>query len=78
MKNVRIRPLTVLLVIVAVMVNGVEYVTTTAGYLPSFFPGHASHSTHAHYKHGLAAFTLAVFVLGAAWFTTAPDRAASA
>jgi hypothetical protein len=54
---------------------GVVYMTSTAGNLPAFFPGHAAHSMHHHTKHGLAAFGVALLVVGAAWLTTAPDRA---
>jgi len=75
MPKVRIRPLTVLLVVgaLALILIGVVYVTKTAANLPAFFPGHAAHSAKHHYKHAAAAFTLALLVLGAAWFTTAPD-----
>jgi hypothetical protein len=77
--NFRIRPLTVLLVLVAVtlVVVGVVYFMETAAQLPSFFPGHDAHSTTHHIKHGMAMIMLAVLALGGAWFTTAPERAAS-
>jgi len=77
--NFRIRPLTIVLILVAValVVAGVVYFTQTAADLPSFFPGHAAHSTTHHIKHGMAMITLAVLALGGAWFTTAPDRAPS-
>jgi hypothetical protein len=76
MSNFRIRPLTVLLVLLAgvLVVVSVVYFTKTAGELPSFFPGHAAHSTKHHVKHGLAVATLALVALGAAWFSTAPER----
>jgi len=78
MSNFRIRPLTILLVVLAIalVVGGVVYFTETAHDLPAFFPGHDVHSTTHHTKHGLALITLAVLALGAAWFTTAPDRPA--
>ncbi len=79
MPKMRIRPATIGLLALAVLlvVVGVVYVTTTAGNLPAFFPGHAAHSTHHHVKHGLAAFTLALVTLIGAWFTTAPERSSS-
>jgi hypothetical protein len=36
--------------------------------LPSFFPGHASGSTHHHVKHGIAAFGVGLAALAFAWF----------
>ena len=79
MSKIKIRSLTVLLFVGAVVlaVVGVLYITDTAAHLPSFFPGHATGSTKHHYKHGFAALTLAILALGAAWFTTAPDRPTS-
>jgi amino acid permease len=76
MKNIKIRPLTVLLLILAavLVVVGVVYMTSTAGNLPAFFPGHAAHSVHHHTKHGLAAFGVAVLVVLGAWLTTAPGH----
>jgi hypothetical protein len=78
MSNFRIRPLTILLVVLAIalVLGGVVYFTETAHDLPAFFPGHDVHSTTHHTKHGLALITLAVLALGAAWFTTAPERPA--
>ena len=75
MSKIKIRPLTVLLFLGAavLVVVGVLYLTDTAAHLPSFFPGHTAGSTKHHYKHGLAALTLAILALGAAWFTTAPE-----
>ena len=76
MSNFHITPLTVLLFVGAIVlaVVGVLYLTDTAAHLPSFFPGHTAGSTTHHYKHGLAALTLAILAIGAAWFTTAPER----
>lgn len=76
MPKVRIRPLTILLVLGALVLIaiGVVYVTKTAADLPAFFPGHTARDATHHYKHGAAAFTLALVAIGAAWFTTAPDR----
>jgi hypothetical protein len=58
----------------ALVAIGVVYFTKTAADLPGFFPGHAAHSTKHHVKHGIAMITLALLALGAAWFTTAPER----
>jgi hypothetical protein len=79
MKNIKIRPVTVLLLVVAALftVAGVIYIADTAAHLPSFFPGHAVHSAKHHYKHGLAAFAVALAALGGAWLTTSPDREAT-
>ncbi len=79
MSKSRIRPLTILLVLLALILvaGGVVYFTKAAADLPGFFPGHAAHSTKHHVKHGLALITLALLALGGAWFTTAPDRPAS-
>jgi hypothetical protein len=76
MSGIRVRALTVLLVVVALalVAVGVVYVTRTAADLPTFFLGHAAKSTKHHYKHGLVAFTLAIVALLGAWFTTAPDQ----
>jgi hypothetical protein len=77
--NVRIRPLTIaLLIIAAVLVLiAVVYFTRTAADLPSLFPGHTAHSSKHHVKHGIAALGLAVVAVIAAWFTTAPKRETS-
>jgi hypothetical protein len=76
MTNIRIRPLTIGLVVLAsvFVAIGVVYFTKTAADLPSFFPGHTAHSTTHHVKHGIAVIMLALAALGGAWFTTAPDR----
>jgi hypothetical protein len=76
MSGIRIRALTVVLVVLAIalIAVGVVYVTRTAADLPSFFPGHAVRVTKHHYKHSFVAFTLAIVALIGAWFTTAPDR----
>jgi hypothetical protein len=75
--NLRIRPLTIVLVVVAVVliVIGIVYLTRSAADLPSFFPGHDPHDTKTHTKHGLAALALAVIALVGAWLTTAPEKA---
>jgi len=75
MSKVRIRPLTLLLLVVALVlvVIGVVYMTTTAANLPAFFPGHVAHSAAKHYKHASAAIILALVALAGAWFTTAPE-----
>ena len=77
MSNIKIRPLTVLLLVLTIVlaVVGFLYFTKTAADLPSFFPGHLAHSTHKHVKHGLVAVTLAVVALVGTWVSTAPQRA---
>ena len=59
--------------IVLLAIAGV-YFLMPADQLPGFFPGHAAHATKHHYKHGVAVILLALLALGAAWFTTAPER----
>jgi len=74
--NVKIRPLTIVLVLVAIVgiVSGVLYFTDTAAHLPSFMPGHTAHSTKHHLKHGIATIGVAIVALAGAWLTTAPER----
>ena len=55
----------ILLIAVAIV-----YWVEPAKSLPAFFPGHDSHSTTHHFKHGLAAFLLGLAVLAFAWFQT--------
>ena len=76
MSNFRIRPITILLFLLGVLLiaGGIVYFTETAHDLPAFFPGHDVHSTTHHTKHGLTFIFLGVLAFGAAWFTTAPDR----
>jgi hypothetical protein len=71
----RVQPLTILFVIAALILVaiGVVYFVTPAESLPSFVPGHASHDTTHHLKHGLAAIGLALACLVGAWFTTRPN-----
>ena len=68
----RIRPLTVLLVLVAIAALGVAviYFTKSAYQLPSYFPGHTPHSKLHHVKDGAALTVLAVLALVGASFTT--------
>ena len=75
MQSVRFRPLTGLMIVVAIalVAIAVVYFTTTAGNLPALFPGHAKGSVHHHIKHGIACLALAAAALVGAWFTTAPS-----
>jgi divalent metal cation (Fe/Co/Zn/Cd) transporter len=77
--NIKIRPVTIVLLVVALVLIfvGFVYLTTAAASLPAFFPGHAAHSTHHHVKHALAAFILAIAALIGAWLTTSPERTSS-
>jgi hypothetical protein len=79
MHNIKIRPLTIGLVVLACLfvAAGVVYFTTAAKSLPSFFPGHDATLNAKHTKHGLAMLGLAVASLAGAWFTTTPDKTAS-
>jgi len=72
-----IRPLTIVLIVVAVACvgAGVVYLVTPAGQLPSFVPGHIAGSAHHHTTHALLMFGLAVLSLIGAWFTTNPSSA---
>jgi amino acid permease len=74
-KRIQIRPLTIVLIVVAIacVVAGAVYLTTAAKSLPAFFPGHDTALSGKHTKHGLAMFSLAVLALIGAWFTTAPS-----
>jgi hypothetical protein len=76
--NLRIRPITVALVVVGVVcvVLAIVYFVTSAAKLPSFFPGHQAGVSRHHVKHGLALIGVAVVVWIAAWFTTAPGKPA--
>ena len=56
-----------LLLVVAVL-----YWVNTADALPSFFPGHEAGSSHHHFKHGIAAFVLALGCFVFAWFRSGP------
>jgi hypothetical protein len=58
----------VLLLIVAII-----YWVEPAGSLPSFFPGHEAGSSHHHFKHGIAAFVLALGCFTFAWFQSGPQ-----
>ena len=58
----------ILLLIVAIV-----YSVEPAGSLPSFFPGHESGSSHHHFKHGIAAFVLALCCFTFAWFQSGPQ-----
>jgi hypothetical protein len=74
--NVRVRLLTILLLVLAALLVliSIIYFTRTASDLPSLFPGHSAHSSRHHIKHGIAALGLAAVLVIAAWFTTAPKR----
>ncbi len=74
--KVKVRPLTILLVVVAILLiaGGIYYFVTPAHDLASFVPGHETHGTNHHIKHGLLLIGLAIVALVGAWFTTAPER----
>jgi hypothetical protein len=57
----------IVLGIVLVVVAAIYWIDTASA-LPSFFPGHQAGSAHHHFKHGLAAFILALGCFVFAWF----------
>jgi hypothetical protein len=75
MPEIKVRPLTIVFLAAATIciLVGVIYMIETAANLPAFFPGHQSHSTHHHIKHGVAFFLLGAAALVGAWFTTNPN-----
>ena len=72
--GIKIRPLTIVLIVVAVLfvILAAVYFTTAANKLPSLLPGHDAHATRHHTKHGIAMIALAAVSLIGAWFTTSP------
>lgn len=58
----------------ALIATAIVYWAEPAGSLPSFFPGHSAHSSHHHFKHGIAAFLVGLAVLAFAWFQSGPRR----
>jgi hypothetical protein len=79
MSRIKIRPLTIALVVLAALfvVAGFVYFTTAAKSLPAFFPGHDSSLASKHTKHGIAMIGLALLSLIGAWFTTSPNEASN-
>ena len=61
---------------VALIAIAVVYWIEPAGSLPSFFPGHATGSSHHHAKHGIASFLVGLACLAFAWFNTGPKKTA--
>ena len=59
---------------IALIVIAIVYWVSTAGGLPSFFPGHQAGSSTHHVKHGIAAFLLGIACFIFAWFQTGPTR----
>ena len=75
-KNRRLIAPAVALGLVLIAIAIIYWVSTASG-LPSFFPGHKAGSTTHHFKHGLAAFLLALACFVFAWFQTGPTRTRS-
>jgi hypothetical protein len=75
MKRSRSRALSAAAVAVAtaLIVVAVVYWIEPARSLPGFMPGHEAGSDHHHFKHGIAAFVVAVGLLAYAWFASAPS-----
>jgi len=59
---------------IAFVTVAIVYWVTPANSLPDFFPGHRSHSTQYHGKHGLAAFLIGLGLLTFAWAQRAPKK----
>ncbi|MGN6215874.1 MAG: hypothetical protein ACTHN7_02810 [Solirubrobacterales bacterium] len=55
------------------LVVAIIYWAEPAGSLPSFFPGHEAGSSHHHFKHGIAAFVVAIGCFVFAWFQSGPQ-----
>jgi hypothetical protein len=70
--NLRRLIIPVVLIGVLFVVVAVIYFAEPEKSLPSFFPGHASGSTHHHTKHGIAALVVALACFAFAWFQTGP------
>lgn len=58
------------------LVLAIIYWVEPAKSLPSFFPGHEAGSGHHHYKHGVAAFAVALGCFVFAWFQSGPSEPA--
>jgi len=68
----RVTAIAALVVGVALVAVAVVYWLAPASSLPGFFPGHDAGSSHHHYKHGIAAFIVALGLFAYAWFQTGP------
>ena len=67
------------LVGLALIAVGVIYIALNEHDIPSFFPGHVSHTaSHHHVKHGIAAILLGLACLAFAWFRSGPRERAVA
>jgi len=76
-RNAPLAATVVLLVLgVAFVVIAALYLTTSAGGLPGFFPGHQAGSPHHHTKHGILAAVLAALFLVGAWMSLGRRTAA--
>lgn len=58
----------------ACIAAGIEYVTHKAGALPHFFPGYEAGSITLHMKHAIAAFLIGLAALIFAWFQGGPKK----
>ncbi len=74
MRNERLLVLVAGLAGVALVVLAIVYWVEPAGSLPSFFPGYQAHSSHVHFKHGLAAVLVGLACFVFVWFRTGPKR----
>jgi cell division protein FtsX len=69
---------TILLAVIGVALVAVSivYFTSSAGHLPSFFPGHKQASGHKHTKHAIAALVVALIAFGGAWLSSGRKKTA--
>ena len=63
---------------IALIVVAIIYWVEPAKSLPGFFPGHDSHSTTHHLKHGIAAFLVGLVAFAFAWFQTGGPKTKTA
>ena len=73
MKKNRVLILPAVVIGIALIVVAIVYWVEPAKSLPGFFPGQ-EHSTHHHFKHGIAALVVALACFVFAWFQTGPSR----
>jgi hypothetical protein len=59
---------------IALLYVAYVYWTTPANALPSFFPGFDPTLASVHFKHGLAAFIVALALFVFAWFQGGPKK----
>jgi len=70
------KPIVILAVILGILfiACGVVYFTTSARYLPGFFPGFDRSLVTHHYKHGIGSILLGVACFVFAWFQSGKKK----